>query len=115
MTKHTPFPWQRSYYAPHALRRVTDPATVERHRAEEALIMRGPGKIGTPGCNPVAYFNRPEDRDECVARLERLQTLETEVSHLLDLLEVSDDDDPELAHAIQVVNAALSNKEGTST
>jgi hypothetical protein len=76
-------PWRRSRF----VESLNTSAWTKRGRrpaGAEALLIRGPGIVGTPGCNPVAAAQSTEDRDYIaalppeviLALLDRLAALE---------------------------------------
>lgn len=61
--KHTPTPWQRSYYADKP-RYANMPEQWKVDRTiEELRIIRGPGVVGTPECNIVLRATNADPRD----------------------------------------------------
>ena len=61
----SPWPWQESYFVDHPKYRNMPEEVKEEHRKREAKTIRAAGKVGTPGCNPVAImeFAFPYDKD----------------------------------------------------
>ncbi len=64
MSDHSPGPWQKSHYVRHRRYRHMSQNWHDDNELRESNTIRGPGKIGTPECNVVAYVEcaNPADR-----------------------------------------------------
>jgi hypothetical protein len=75
--------WQQSMFVDsHRYDKMT-PTWKRDRAAEEALILRGPGEVGTSGCNPVANFAHDYDLKLACA----LRNATSDILHAVELLE----------------------------
>ncbi len=58
----TPGPWQQSRFVDRGKYRAVSENMKQEWRRTEAITVRGPGEVGTPGCNRVGTAVTPEDR-----------------------------------------------------
>ena len=58
----TPGPWQQSRFVDSPHYSHMGQLWKESRIAEEAMMLRGPGRIGSPECNPVASVPDPDTR-----------------------------------------------------
>ena len=59
--KYSPGPWQMSRFVDSPRYRFESKKWKAEQDARERLIIRGPGRVGSPECNPVATVLHEED------------------------------------------------------
>jgi hypothetical protein len=59
--------WQLSRYAPRPGQEFKDEKLLQQAKSREALVIRGPGAVGSPGCNVVCRF--AEGADPAIIKL----------------------------------------------
>lgn len=63
---HTPGPWQVSRFVDKPQYKYADKLQREQWSLDERFIVRGPGLVGSPECNPVAKVVTCNDADVCL-------------------------------------------------
>lgn len=79
----TPGPWQRGYFVDHRRYRDMPEEWKEERREAESRTIRGPGEVGTPGCNVVLRIQQaanPADIDFIAHAWEDINNLLTIVA-----------------------------------
>jgi hypothetical protein len=77
-----PAPWQRSFFTPGPHTARWPDIAIDEARQMEARTIRGPGEIGTPGCNVVFRLDRLDG-----ALLEFLAHSRSDIEYLLSEVE----------------------------
>jgi len=78
----TPGPWQASRYVHRSEYNRMPKEWRDQRRREEARIVRGPGVLGTPGCNPVCQAANPADVPLIAAAPDLLRLCEEIYAHV---------------------------------